>query len=414
MKKVLMVAYHYPPYGGGSGIHRTLKFSRYLSEYGWQPIILTISPHAYPRTEHTERSVPPGVLTSRAFALDTARHLSLRGAYPQWMAIPDRWVTWWPTAVGIGANLIRKHQPDVIWSTYPIATAHMIGLALRRLSGLPWVADFRDPMVEKIAGEDFPRDPMVRKASSWIEDRTVKFCSRAVFTTSGTRAMYANRFSEVPSTRWTVIANGYDEEDFAAAERHVPAALKKKPIILLHSGVLYPFERNPMPFFEALAGLRRSGKISPSSLKVVLRATGHDDDYRFSLRKLGIQDIVSLEPTIPHNDAVREMLNAHGLLIFQAGNSNRQIPAKAYECLRARRPIFAMTDPGGETAALLRTEGVESIVRLDVKDDIARGLLSFLATLDDDRTNVRPPAHHHSRQARTQELAALLDSVSRH
>ena len=143
-----MVAYHYPPFGGGSGIHRTLKFSRYLSEYGWQPIVLTISPHAYPLREKAQHSVPAGVLTARAFALDTARHLSFRGAYPQWMAIPDRWVTWWPSAVGIGASLIRKHRPQAIWSTFPIATAHMIGLALHRVSGLPWVADFRDPMVE--------------------------------------------------------------------------------------------------------------------------------------------------------------------------------------------------------------------------------------------------------------------------
>src|ERR1700686_4251876 len=89
LKKVLMVAYHFPPYGGGSGIHRTLKFSRYLSEYGWQPIVLTISPHAYPQREKAAPDVS-GVVTARAFALDAARHLSLRGAYPQWMAIPDR------------------------------------------------------------------------------------------------------------------------------------------------------------------------------------------------------------------------------------------------------------------------------------------------------------------------------------
>src|SRR5439155_23600653 len=149
MKKVLMIAYHYPPYGGGSGIHRTLKFSRYLSEYGWQPIVLTCHPRAYARREATDGNIPPGVLTVRAFALDTSRHLSFRGAYPRWMALPDRWMVWCPAAVTMGARLIRNYRPDILWSTYPIATAHTIGLALRRWSGLPWVADFRDPMVEK-------------------------------------------------------------------------------------------------------------------------------------------------------------------------------------------------------------------------------------------------------------------------
>jgi hypothetical protein len=272
-----MIAYHYPPFGGGSGIHRTLKFSRYLSDYGWQPIVLTISPNAYPRRQNTGHDMPAGVVTARAFGLDTARHLSLRGAYPQWMAVPDRWVSWWPTAVGIGASLIRKHRPDAIWSTFPIATAHMIGLALHRLSRLPWVADFRDPMVEvdPITGEEFPRDPLVRRASSWIEARTVNSCTRAVFTTAGTLGMYANRFREVEDRRWAVIANGYDEEDFAAAPPAGPVRIiPGQPAILLHSGVLYPFERDPLPFFQALAELRRSGKISPKVLRVVLRATG--------------------------------------------------------------------------------------------------------------------------------------------
>src|SRR6267142_2486248 len=205
MKKVLMVAYHYPPFGGGSGIHRTLKFSRYLSEYGWQPIVLTISPHAYPRREKAEDGVPAGVLTARAFALDTARHLSFRGAYPQWMAVPDRWVTWWPTALSIGASLIRKHRPQAIWSTYPIATAHMIGLALNRWSRLPWVADFRDPMVQKdpFTGEEYPPNGRVRKVFSWIENRTVKHSSRIVFTTAGASSMYTNRFPGRPDSQWS-------------------------------------------------------------------------------------------------------------------------------------------------------------------------------------------------------------------
>jgi len=290
----------------------------------------------------------------------------------------------------------------------------MIGLALHRLSSLPWIADFRDPMVEKdpVTGEEFPRDPLVRKASSWIEERTVKSCSRAVFTTPGTLAMYANRFPEISGTQWALIANGYDEEDFAAVEcqSHArPAA--GKPVVLLHSGVLYPSERDPMAFFQALAELRRSGKISPSVLKVVLRATGHDEDYRAPLRQLGIEDIVSLEPMIPHNDAVAEMLNVDGLLILQATNCNRQIPAKAYECLRAGRPIFAMTDPAGDTASLLRAEGIEAIVPLDSKNDIATGLLRFLSTLGDGHNHVSRPVERHSRKAKTRELAALLDSV---
>src|SRR5438132_13514328 len=145
MKKVLMIAFHFPPYSGGSGIHRTLKFTRYLPEFGWQPIVLTASRQAYGARAKDDYQIPKGVEVARAFALDTKRHLSLRGKYFQSLALPDQWVTWWPGAVALGCNLIRKHRPDVIWSTYPIATAHLIGLTLYRLIGIPWVAYIRDP-----------------------------------------------------------------------------------------------------------------------------------------------------------------------------------------------------------------------------------------------------------------------------
>ena len=224
--------------------------------------------------------------------------------------------------------------------------------------------------------------------------------------------MYADRFPQIPESQWTMIPNGYDEEDFAAAEQKIPARRSPgDPVVLVHSGVLYPSERDPMPFFKALSEMRSAGQISPSRLKVVLRATGHDDYYRTPLRDLGINDIVSLEPPISHSAAVTEMLEADGLLIFQATNCNRQIPAKVYECLRARRPVFAMTDPAGDTATFLKAEGIRSIVPLDSKENIGRGLIQFLALLANGSNPVCPSVDRHSRKARTQELAALLNSV---
>src|SRR6185295_18814484 len=129
-----MVAFHYPPFSGGSGIHRTLKFTQYLPEFGWQPVVLTASRQAY-RSQNGQRAIPQGIEIARAFALDTKRHLSFRGKYLQSLALPDQWVSWWPAAVARGLSLIRRHRPKVIWSTYPIATAHLIGLTLHRLTG---------------------------------------------------------------------------------------------------------------------------------------------------------------------------------------------------------------------------------------------------------------------------------------
>ncbi|MDD5330481.1 MAG: glycosyltransferase [Sulfuricella sp.] len=413
VKRVLMIAYHYPPLRGSSGIQRTLKFSRYLPEFGWEPIILTAHPRAYPSTGDDQLGeVPEGVPVHRAFALDTSRHLSLMGRYPGMLALPDRWISWWLGAVPAGLRLIRRYRPDAIWSTYPIATAHLIGLSLRRLTGIPWVADFRDPMTEP----DYPPDPSTRRIYQWIGGQAAAHCARAVCTTPGTIDLYRAGFPRIPASRFSLIENGYDEENFAAAEANAAAATTAgKPFTLVHSGIVYPSERDPVPLFEALAELLRQRLISPASFKLVLRASCHDEYLRQLADRCGIGDIVSLAPPVPYREALAEMLAADGLLILQAANCNRQVPAKLYEYLRARRPILALTDPAGDTAATLKNAGIDTIARLDSKDDILRALPHFLSLAG---RNEAPIASSEtvraaSRRSRTGALAAILDEVAR-
>src|SRR5689334_11900077 len=100
MRRVLMIAFHYPPCRGSSGLQRTLSFSRHLPAHGWTPIVLTANPRAYPQVGDDQLGdIPSTVQVERAFALDSARHLALRGHYLQWMALPDRWASWFFGAV---------------------------------------------------------------------------------------------------------------------------------------------------------------------------------------------------------------------------------------------------------------------------------------------------------------------------
>ena len=413
VKRVLMIAFHYPPMRGSSGIQRTLKFSQYLPESGWEPIVLTAHPRAYSSTSNEQvGEIANQVAVYRAFALDTSKHLSFKGCYPGLFALPDRWISWWLGALPMGLHLIQKYRPDVIWSTYPIATAHLIGLSLCRLTGLPWVADFRDPMTDV----DYPPDPLTRRMYQWIEEKTLSHCSRAVLTTPGAIKNHEARFPHIPASRFCLIENGYDEENFAAAEAGLAGKKinKNKQFMLVHSGIIYPSERDPAPFFEALSALLQQGLITAERLKVILRATAHDDYLLRLIYQYRIEDIVSLAPPISYREALAEMLAADGLLILQASSCNNQIPAKLYEYLRARRPILALTDPAGNTAAALIYLGVDTIAPLDSKNDIMRELLRFLALIE---RNEAPIASMEktlatSRRSRTRELSELLDYVA--
>ncbi len=417
--RVLLIAYHFPPCGFSSGMQRTLCFSRDLREHNWAPLVLTAHPRAYAATKTGQlRQVPEDVPVCAAFALDTKRHLGIRGRYVGWMALPDPWVSWLPGAIAAGIRMIRKYRPTVLWSTYPIATAHLIGLYLHRITGVPWVADFRDPMTEEDpqTGERFPEDKRLWSVRRWIEKQSIRYCTRAVFVTPGSLEIHRKRYPEF-SDRMAVIGNGYDEENFSAAERVATAPqARRSRLLLLHSGVLYPGpDRDPTAFFAALASLIKQGTISSETLQVRLRATGYDDHYRQLIMKYGLENIVSLEPATPYQDALAEMLTADGLLVFQGRTSNPAVPAKLYEYLRAHRPIFALVDSQGDTAGVLNRARTGIQVPLDDAESIQTGLVQFLAEVRQGTSSLPSDEtiQQHSRKFKAEQLASLLNEIAR-
>jgi glycosyltransferase involved in cell wall biosynthesis len=374
---------------------------------------------AYPEVASPEKIlVPDGVRIHRAPALDAARHLAFHGRYPQRLALPDRWVNWVCAGIPLGLALIARHRPRVLWTTYPIATAHLIGLSLHKLTGIPWVADFRDPMLEvdPYTGERHPLEPNLWKSREWVESRVMKSCSRAVFVSPGALKICSERYPAVQPHLLSLVPNGYDEENFAEAEKNAPVQAKKNgPIVLLHSGLLYPTpDRDPKDFFRALAKLKQENAITPGKLKVVLRASGYDERYRRQIRELGLQEIVELQPPLPYTAALAEMLTVDGLLIFQGSSSNPAIPAKLYEYIRARRPIFALVHKDGDTAAALRAERVGRIVPLDSEEEIAVGLRAFLQEVSERTAPVLSleAVVKHSREAHAAQLAKLLAEIT--
>jgi hypothetical protein len=398
-----MIAFHFPPQRGSSGIQRTLRFARYLPDFGWEPHVLSVHPRAYEATDYTE-PVPSGIAVHRAFGLDAARHLAIGNRFPAFLARPDRWVSWWLGAVPAGLRLIRQLRPDAIWSTYPIATAHAIGHTLARISRLPWVADFRDPMAQ----EGYPADAATWRSFKRIETRAIATARCSVFTTPGAATQYRLRYP-ARADRISVIENGYDDEMFAGLHPAPPRSPGAKKV-LLHSGIVYPSERDPAALFAALQVLRTSGRVAPQAFSLRFRAPVHARMIGELAARFGVSDLVEVAPPVAYRDALSEMTQADGLVILQAANCNEQIPAKLYEYLRAQRPILGLADPAGDTARALVRAGVDYIAALEDRDAIAQMLARFLVDLDESSASLPDPIQvgRASRRERTAELAATL------
>ncbi len=412
-RTVLLVAFHFPPIQGSSGVQRTLRFAQHLPTFGWRPVVLTIVPEAYEAVRRAAgNEVPDAVEVHRAYGFDAARQLSWGGRYPRMLAMPDRWATWQYWAVRKALHVARTLLVDAVWSTFPIATAHLIGLKVARRSGLPWVAEFRDPMWQG----DYPPDRRVNAMWKRMEVEIFGHASRVVVTTPGASDEYAGRFPRYPRERIVLIPNGFDEETFQRATASLPAAGTKTCdglVTLLHSGIVYRSERDPTQLFAAIARMKAQGRLTANRFQLVLRASGDDAGFARDVEQLGIADIVRLEPHVDYLPALQEMLTVDGLLLLQASNCNAQVPAKLYEYLRAGRPIVALTDPMGDTARTLDSAGTGILARLDSVDEIESALLQFI---DEARAGTwrRPSSETvagFSRRSQAGQLAGLLDSI---
>lgn len=378
-KRVLYVAYHYPPILGSSGVHRTLAFTRELANNGWDVTVLTTTLKAYENWSESQlRFIPENIRVIRAFARNVAKHFSFRGKYLGAMALPDNWQSWILGGVLSGIKHIITHgKPQLIVSTYPIASAHIIAYCLSRMFNIPWIVDLRDPMAQA----NYPTEPSRKKWFLWIEQKFIKHSHAAIVTTPGAKTFYEGKYPHTPKDFWHVVPNGYDEvifnelSDKIEQQRHKASSQK---IVLLHSGLIYPNERDPSALFDAIQQLKEKGQLHADNFLLRLRASGNEALFQQWVEKRDIQDLVEFAATIPYTDALNEMTEVDGLLIMQAANCDYQIPAKAYEYIRCKKPVLALTTETGDTGRLLRDTGHATIAPLDDTKKIEAALQAHI------------------------------------
>ena len=357
-RHALFVAFHYPPEASSSGVLRTLKYTRYLGDHGWRITVLTLNRRAYDvQDSGLESQIPAAVRVVRTPFVDVKRHLSLRGVYPGSLAVPDRWIGWWPWAVREGRRIMRTDPVDLVYSTSPHATAHLVALALVRSARVPWVTDFRDPWYEE------PPEPGTLRVVHWagrhLERRVIRRAARVVASTEQLRDALATRYRTEPREKFCAIANGYDEEDFES--RPSLDGPPASELLILHAGSVNPTFRDPRPLFAAVREAARRGALDTSNMRFRFLGAGpfgESAEMTRAVEAAGLAGRVEFRPRVPYERALVEQASAGLLLLLQASTDTADlVPAKLFEYLRARRPVLALVGPGATAEFLGKTGG---------------------------------------------------------
>ncbi len=354
-RRALMIAFQFPP-AAGSGTQRSLKFARYLPEFGWDVEVLTARTGVHEALDQTLlKEVPESVTVHHAPCFIPGKDFGIRGWYPSFLNFPDRFGNWLPFAIRLGGQLLRKRRFDVIYATHPTRTALLIGWWLSRSSGLPLVCDLRDPWFGGTHRKYFSGLRGARFYLRWmrqLEAKIVSGATRIIVNTAQVRDDLAERFPDAQE-KIAVLPNGYDESDFLGVTIRQP---EQNVLTFLHCGEIYPQYRDPRPLLEAFDDLLREGTIAEHEVKVRFVGGGdwiESQEIRTWLDARPVGRIVTIEPAVSHREAVRQILGADVLLLLQMSPlANGQIPAKVFEYLRTGRPILTLAPADSATAQM--------------------------------------------------------------
>jgi glycosyltransferase involved in cell wall biosynthesis len=421
MKHVVMIVPFFPPMAGG-GVYRPLSFVRHLPASGWR--VTVIAPRGdtfWIRDESLLGRIPPDtrVIRTRSWSGQavlrrggaggqsrSSRRFGLLRRAAAAVMIPDSYIGWYPFAVRAAMGEIRKGSVDAVYSTSPPETAHLVGAAVARRSGLPWVADFRDPWMN-LHLLDVPS--RAHAALHRRLERSVCRRARSVVTTEWSETLLLRA---CPSARVTRIPNGFDGEAIAGVEAISPPP--SGPLRVVHAGMLTQ-QRSAGPFLEALRQFLDRRPDARGAVDVEFAGAREDENERV-LERLGLGACVRFVDTIPHAEALRRERTAHVLLLIKHTDPryNGLVPGKLYEYIGVRRPVLALA-PVGEARAL-----VESLRRGETADPgdvpaISRAIermfdLHRAGSLDAHYDLSPRPELERSRQAAA--LAALLDRMT--
>lgn len=371
MRSVLLLAYHYPPLGGVA-VMRVLRFSRYLCEYGWRPIVVCVEGGARhePRDPALLEEVPAEVVVERVPCFEpdnfsdtweVPREKVVRNLFKLFdkVLFPDDRALWVRPVVRRVVQLVARHQPRLIWATAQPWSTLVAGMRCKQATGLPLVLDFRDDWTTSNA--DFRKVKRLSKERE-LEQRVLASADAVVSVTPQiVEALKARRPANLSPESFHYIPNGFDPAHFQSP----PPEDAHRPFTILHAGGLYD-KRPVRPLIDVLEAWLQRHPERRGQVRVIL-AGSCTPAVVSDIEASGVSDIIERRGFLSHGE-VRRLMMAAGvnlLMIEQVKTAAWLFTGKAFEYLGARRPILMLGPNPSPLAELVTESGLGRVCGYD-------------------------------------------------
>jgi glycosyltransferase involved in cell wall biosynthesis len=369
MKKVLIITYYWPP-AGGPGVQRVLKFAKYLPQFGWEPIILTVDGGDYPAIDKSlEKSIPKNCKVYKTKTIEpfnifklltgkkkdhkidtyilTKNQSGIMSKLAKWVRanlfVPDARVGWYPNAVKQGLKIIKSEKIDMIFSSSPPHSLQLIAKKLHKKSGVKWVADFRDPWSNLVYNQNLKRSFITKLLDEKFE--------KNVFSTASSVVSISNHlveeFKEISNNNYFIIPNGYDEDDFSNINSQ---DIRTDDIIEISYAGALSKERLPVALFPALQ------KLKEQDVKFRVNIYGNVcPEFKSLAKKYKIESFVNYIAYVPHSELVKKLQNADILLLVidDVPNNIGFLSGKLFDYMGYKKPILAYGPVNGDASKII-------------------------------------------------------------
>jgi glycosyltransferase involved in cell wall biosynthesis len=373
LTNLLYISYYWPP-SGGPGVQRGLKFCKYLPQFGVQPGVLTVDAKqaSYPLIDPTfENEVPAGLAVYRTptsepfeyykklsgkkeipysgFANQKAKDTLLdkmfkfvRGN----LFIPDARVGWNKHALRKSEELLQAGAYDAILTTSPPHSTQLIGLKLKAKYRLPWIADLRDPWTNIHYYDQLYHTPIAKRIDKKYELQVLEQADAVIVTSEDTKRLFLNKPVRIDADKIHVIPNGYDEDDFV-----FPSAPPEDAFLITYTGTITE-NYNIDAFLKVLAHLMSVH----SEINYKLRFVGKvSDGVKQRIEKAGVLGITEFIPYVPHQEAIRYLMESTLLLmaIADVPSVYSNVPGKLFEYLASNKHIICLGPVHSDTDRII-------------------------------------------------------------